>query len=205
MDKATLIQIDPVAVHAVDLDLLIASLNSELPKANINTTFRVCAFLSQVAEESGHFLRYRENLNYSAEALLKVWPTHFDKTNVDKYAHNPEKIANRAYANRMGNGDEASGDGWRYAGKGLIQLTGRDNYRHYAQATGVDALAHPELLTTPQVAVNSACWFWSVNDLNHWADVEDITSITKHVNGGVLGLSERKALYIQAKKYVHIN
>jgi putative chitinase len=156
-----------------------------------------------VAIESAHFCKVQENLNYSADALLRVWPTHFNKLNVDQYAHNPQKIANRAYANRMGNGDEASGDGWRYAGKGLIQLTGKDNYRHFGQSSGLDVLNHPELLLVALHAVESACWFWTVNDLNHYADLEDITSISKHINGGALGLTERKAMYAVAKSCLH--
>jgi len=172
------------------------ALNNVLPKYEINTDQRVAGFLAQCIHESNQFLTLQENLNYSAESLQRVWPSHFQTEDIaEQYARNPEKIANRAYANRMGNGDEASGDGWKFAGKGAIQLTGHDNYREFAIACGMNLDDVPDYLLTPQGAVESACFFWSKNKLNDVADTGDIDRISKIVNGGTIGMAERHSIY----------
>ena len=167
----------------------------------LDTIERQAAFLSQCAHESGNFNSIVENLNYSAEALVKVWPKHFPNITFAKpYHRKPEKIANRAYRNRMGNGNEASGDGYRYRGRGFIQVTGRSNYEACGEALGIDLVSNPELLEQPEYVVLSAGWFWSDNSLNALADKEDIVGLTKRINGGTHGLEDRKSKYATAKK-----
>jgi putative chitinase len=176
------------------------ALNQLLPKYDINTPRRIAMFMAQCGHESANFRFLEENLNYSAEALLTVWPTHFDSSNVDDYARQPEKIANRAYANRMGNGDEASGDGWLFHGRGLIQITGRDNYTKFAGSIGMsldDAVAYA---ATDNGAIESACWFWTIHNLNPMSDDNEVTNITKVINGGTLGLLDRIDRYNAAFK-----
>ena len=170
-----------------------------LPDYDINTPPRVAAFIAQCAHESGGFKFLKENLNYRAESLVKVWPRYFPSLEIAKqYAHNQEKIANRAYANRMGNGPEESGDGWKFCGRGLIQLTGRNNYQAFADSieTHIDDI--PAYLATFEGAVQSACWFWESNNLNQWADKGDIVTLTKKINGGTLGLEDRIRHYNHA-------
>jgi putative chitinase len=170
-----------------------------LPDYDINTPRRVAAFVAQCAHESGDFKFLQENLNYKAESLMRVWPKYFkDLATAVRYAHNPERIANRAYANRMGNGDEASGDGWKFCGRGLIQLTGKDNYQSFADSIETELEDIPHYLATFEGAVQSACWFWENNNLNKWADLGDILSLTKRINGGTLGLDERMKHYTHA-------
>jgi putative chitinase len=151
--------------------------------------------LSQLAHESAGFTATSENLYYRAEALSRVWPSRFPPGVAESYAMQPEKIANKAYCDRMGNGDEASGDGWKYRGKGLIQLTGKDNYQRFSDATGVDAVGNPELLAEPEMAALSAGWFWASNGLNALADAKDVVGMTKRINGGTHGLDDRQAKY----------
>lgn len=166
------------------------------PQYEINTPKRLAAFIAQCAHESGNFKFLRENLNYRAESLMKTWPRRFPTLEVaKKYEKNPEKIANMVYANRMGNGDEASGDGWRYIGRGLIQLTGKENYQRFADRIKMDIGQVPEYLGTFRGAVESACFFWDTNSLNRYADVGDIKAMTKRINGGYIGLEERMAHY----------
>jgi putative chitinase len=174
------------------------ALSETLPDYDINTVARVAAFLAQCAHESGNFTAIKENLNYKAESLCKVWPRYFNPSNANEYAHNPEKIANRAYANRMGNGDEASGDGFKFCGRGLIQLTGKDNYSRYAQATEQSLDDASEHLATFEGCVQSAAWFWEANNLNQFADSGDILTMTKRINGGTLGLEDRQKHYAHA-------
>ncbi|MCL2760773.1 MAG: peptidoglycan-binding protein [Desulfuromonadales bacterium] len=176
----------------------VKALNSILPKYDINTTLRIAAFLAQCGHESIGFTAVKENSNYSAEALTKTWPQHFPASIASQYARQPEKIANRAYANRMGNGSEASGDGWKYRGRGVIQLTGKDNYKAFANATGKTLEAVISYLETKEGAVESACWYWSTRNLNKYADNKDITGMTKIINGGTNGLADRQALYKKA-------
>jgi putative chitinase len=169
-----------------------------LPDYEINTVERVAAFLAQTAHESGGYRAIKENLNYKAESLCKVWPRYFNAGNAAQYAHQQEKIANRAYANRMGNGPEESGDGWKFAGKGLIQLTGKDNYTRYAQSLEISLDEASEHLTTFEGCVQSAAWFWEANNLNQFADSGDMLTLTKRINGGTLGLEDRIKHYKHA-------
>jgi len=169
-----------------------------LPDYDINTPRRIAAFVAQCAHESGGFRFLTENLNYRAESLVKTWPKYFNTSNAGSYARNPQRIANRAYANRMGNGDEASGDGWRFCGRGLIQLTGRSNYQAFADSIETDINDIPDYLATFEGAVQSACWFWETNNLNKWADLGDIVTLTKRINGGTLGLDDRMKHYTHA-------
>jgi putative chitinase len=170
-----------------------------LPDYDINTVPRVAAFLAQCAHESGGFKAIKENLNYKAASLCKVWPKYFPNMDVaNQYAHNQEAIANRAYANRMGNGDEHSGDGYKYCGRGLIQLTGKSNYEKFAESIDTPVEEIPEFLQTFEGAIQSGCWFWESNNLNDLADKGDILTMTKRINGGTLGLEERTHHYHQA-------
>ena len=182
------------------LDHWTEALNKILPDYDINTPQRVAAFLAQTAHESGGYTALHENLNYKAESLCKVWPRYFNAGNAGQYAHNPEMIANRAYANRMGNGDEASGDGWRYCGRGLLQLTGKSNYQAFADSVGIAVEEASSFLTTFEGSVQSACWFWESNNLNQYADSNDILTMTKRINGGTLGLDDRTNRYQNALK-----
>jgi len=169
------------------------------PDYEINTQERLAAFLAQCAHESGNFKFLTENLNYRWESLRKVFPKYFPTDELAKeYARQPEKIANRVYGNRMGNGPEESGDGWRYCGRGLIQLTGRENYFWFAQSIETPIEEVPEYLGTFEGAVQSACWFWETNKLNQWADKRDILTLTKRINGGTIGLEDRKKHYDHA-------
>jgi putative chitinase len=174
------------------------ALSKILPDYDINTVPRVAAFLAQTAHESGGYRALTENLNYRAETLSKVWPSKFPPDVAQQYAHNPEAIANIAYANRMGNGDEASGDGFRYCGRGLIQLTGKANYTAFAQSIDTPVEEIPEFLGTFEGAIQSACWFWENNNLNAVADAGDLVHMTKIINGGTLGLDDRTARFQHA-------
>lgn len=175
------------------------ALNMILPDYGIDTPERVAAFIAQCAHESGGFKFLRENLNYRWQSLRKTFPKYFPTDELAKqYEKQPERIANRVYANRMGNGDEASGDGWRYCGRGLIQLTGRDNYTWFAASIETPVEEIPAYLSTFEGAVQSACWFWETNNLNQWADKKDIVMLTKRINGGTIGLADRQKHYEHA-------
>ena len=175
------------------------AISSILPEYEINTPQRVAAFLAQCAHESGGFVFLKENLNYKAASLRKVFPKYFpDDATAAAYANKPERIANRVYANRMGNGPEDSGDGWRYCGRGLIQLTGKDNYTFFAASIDVPVEEASEYLQTFEGAVQSACFFWDQNNLNKWADSGDILTLTKRINGGTIGLEDRIKHYEHA-------
>ena len=175
------------------------ALNETLPDYDINTVPRVAAFLAQCAHESGNFTAIKENLNYKAETLCKVWPRLFPNMDIaNQYAHQQEKIANRAYGGRMGNGPEESGDGYKFCGRGLIQLTGKDNYTRYAASTEQTLDEASEHLTTFEGCVQSAAWFWEANNLNQYADNGDILTMTKRINGGTLGLADRQQHYTHA-------
>jgi putative chitinase len=170
-----------------------------LPDYEINTPRRIAAFIAQCAHESGGFRAIKENLNYKAESLMRVWPRYFpDMATANRYAHNQEMIANRAYGGRMGNGPEESGDGAKFCGRGLIQLTGRSNYQAFADSLEMSIDDVPEYLATFEGAVQSACWFWENNNLNQWADAGDILTLTKKINGGTLGLADRQKHYDHA-------
>jgi putative chitinase len=168
------------------------ALSEILPEYGINTPERVAAFIAQCAHESGGFKFLKENLNYKAESLLKVFPKYFKTLDEARaYEKRPEKIANKIYGNRMGNGDESSGDGFRYCGRGLIQLTGKENYSWFAASLEIPVEEASEYLETFEGAVQSACWFWEENKLNQWADKKDILTLTKRINGGTIGLDDR--------------
>ena len=181
------------------LDHWYNALSQCLPDYDINTPQRIASFLAQCAHESGGFRAIKENLNYKAESLVKVFPKYFKSlAEANKYAKQPEKIANKIYGGRMGNGDEASGDGYRYCGRGLIQLTGKSNYQNFADSLEMAVEDVPEYLATFEGAVQSACWFWEANNLNQWADKGDILTMTKRINGGTIGLDDRIKHYNHA-------
>jgi putative chitinase len=171
-----------------------------LPKYEINTVNRVAGFIAQCSHESVNFTVIKENLNYSANGLNTVFSKYFIKAGRDAnaYARNPEKIANLVYADRLGNGDTASGDGWRYKGRGVIQLTGKDNYTNFGKSVHLTTTETIDYLETKRGALDSACWFWKTNNLNATADSQDIVAMTKKINGGTNGLEERKKLYSEA-------
>jgi len=174
-------------------------LNEVFAKYDINTPQRQAAFIGQCAHESGNFKTLEENLNYKPEALMRVWPSRFpDLPTAMKYAHDPIKIANKVYANRMGNGAEESGEGSKYHGRGLIQLTGKENYERCGEAIGVDLINQPGLLAQPDLAAMSAGWFWNKKGLNALADAGDIDTMTKRINGGLIGIEDRKAKIAKA-------
>jgi putative chitinase len=178
------------------------ALEQLFPDYDINTPRRMAAFVAQCAHESGGFMVLKENLNYKAASLRKIFPKYFPNDQIaQEYASKPNKqeaIANRIYANRMGNGDEASGDGFRYCGRGLIQLTGKSNYQSFADSLEMRVEDVPEYLATFEGAAQSACWFWESNNLNQWADKGDILTLTKRINGGVIGLEDRIKHYEHA-------
>lgn len=178
------------------------ALSQLLPEYEINTPQRIAAFIAQCAHESAEFTALKENLNYRWESLRKVFPKYFpDDEIAQQYASMPNKqeaIANRIYASRMGNGPEESGDGYRYCGRGLIQLTGKENYTWFAASLNMTVEDAVEYLQTFEGAVQSACWFWETNNLNQWADKGDILTLTKRINGGTIGLEDRIKHYEHA-------
>jgi len=181
------------------VDQWFEAISEILPEYEITTPQRVAAFLAQCAHESGGFVFLKENLNYKAASLRRVFPKYFpDDAIAAAYAGKGEMIANRVYANRMGNGDEASGDGFRYCGRGLIQLTGKNNYTFFAGSLDIPVEEASEYLQTFEGAVQSACFFWEQNKLNQWADAGDILTLTKRINGGTIGLEDRIKHYEHA-------
>ena len=192
-------QLSSVIGNNPDLDGWYDALSSILPTYEIDSPQRVAAFIAQCTHESGGFKRLKENLNYKAESLRRVFPKYFTSDALaQEYAHKQEQIANRVYGGRMGNGDESSGDGFRYCGRGLIQLTGRNNYTKFAESIGMAVEEVPALLETFEGAVKSACWFWRTNNLNQYADAGDILTMTKRINGGTIGLEDRIKHYNHA-------
>ena len=192
-------QLSSVIGNNSDLDGWYDALSSILPTYEIDSPQRVAAFIAQCTHESGGFKRLKENLNYKAESLRRVFPKYFPTDELaQQYAHKQEQIANRVYGGRMGNGDESSGDGFRYCGRGLIQLTGRNNYTKFAESIGMAVEEVPSLLETFEGAVKSACWFWKTNNLNQYADAGDILTMTKRINGGTIGLEDRIKHYNHA-------
>lgn len=164
---------------------------------------RLAGFLAQTAHESGGFNFIKENLNYSAKGLRSIFGKYFTTDELAKqYERQPAKIANRVYANRMGNGDEASGDGFRFCGRGLIQLTGRNNYTKLAEDLGISIDETVAYLETPNGAVSSAGWFWDNNNLNQYCDKGDFVTLTKRINGGTIGLADRQHHYDEAMHYL---
>jgi putative chitinase len=167
-------------------------LQETFEKYQINTPKRQACFIGQCMHESGGFKHLKENLNYSARALMNTWPSRFpDADTAEKFERQPEKIANKVYSGRMGNTED--GDGAKYIGRGLIQLTGKDNYKAFGDAIGEDLVANPQLVEQPRYAALSAGWFWNRKQLNLLADVMDIETLTKRINGGSIGINDRKA------------
>lgn len=169
-------------------------LNATFARFEINDPVRQAAFIGQCAHECGNFRVLEENLNYRAATLMKLWPRRFPTLEIaNQYAGNPKKIANMVYANRMGNRDESSGDGYRFRGRGCIQTTGHANYYHAGQALGVDFVMSPALVATPMYAAMTAGFFWSTHKLNGMADARNYMGMTKAINGGTIGLDDRVA------------
>ena len=168
------------------------ALNETFERFDISTPIRQACFIGQAGHECGNFRILEENLNYRAETLMKVWPKRFPTLEFAKqYERNPKKIANMVYANRMGNRDEASGDGYRFRGRGAFQTTGHSGYYHAGQALGVDFVMEPDLVATPQYAALTAGFFWNTHKLNQFADARDYKGMTKKINGGFIGLEDR--------------
>lgn len=177
----------------IDLALM-DPLNATFVKFGINTPRQQAAFLGQCGHECGNFKVFEENLNYRAETLCKLWPKRFPTLEFAKqYERNPRKIANSVYSNRMGNRDEASGDGYRFRGRGAIQLTGYSSYFHAGQALGVDFVSNPDLVATPLYALLTAGWFWATHGCNELAEAANWVGLTKKINGGTIGLDDRVA------------
>ena len=179
---------------------LAEALTESFEKYEVNTVNRAAGFLAQCGHESAGFTVLQENLNYGAEGLNKIFKKYFPTLeSAQAYARKPEKIANKVYGGRMGNGDEASGDGYKFRGRGAIQLTGRDNYTQFAKAVGLTVDEAVADLETLDGAIESACWFWKKNGLNAICDKDDIVLMTKRINGGTIGLDDRKKHYEHAK------
>ena len=206
MSLITIDQLDTAVPDArlEDLQKYLDFLNAGLERFQINTPGRIAAFLAQIAHESGDFMHVEENLNYSAMGLRKTWPGRFPSDDfAQRYHRNPERIANYVYGGRNGNGPEASGDGWRFRGRGLIQITGRDNYASYSRAIDDSTiLTDPGQLAQPRHAATSACWFWSAKGLNPFADQgteAGFNEITHRINGGWNGKADRLDNWAEAK------
>lgn len=180
-------------------------LNQAMDKFDINTPLRIAAFLAQLAHESNELKYSEENLNYSAERLMAIFPKHFKTLDdANKYARQPEKIANKVYANKGGNGDEASGDGWKYRGRCPIQCTLKDNYRLAGKAIGVDLVTNPDLAAGPVYGTMIAAEYWHRNKINIPADAGDIAAVTKKINIALLGLEDRTRYYKLAKSVLGV-
>ena len=201
-----------VAAGVKDPAKWIDAIVSVCQEFEINTPQRIAAFIAQTSHESGGYTMLSENLNYRAATLAACWPNRFAVLGPDKkpkkengklvptavansIAGKPELIANMVYSSRMGNGPAESGEGWKFRGRGLKQLTGKDNYNRCGHALGLDLLSNPDLLLEPLPAARSAGWFWSANKLSEFADKGDLEGMTKRINGGLIGIAERKAKY----------
>jgi putative chitinase len=192
-EQLTQLGIDPQKWYTPLIDMF--------ARYNINTTQRQASFIGQCQHESNNFRTLEENLHYSADGLMRTWPSRFPTIDVaEKYANNPEKIANKVYAGRLGNGDEESGEGAFYFGRGLIQLTGKENYDRCGKAIGFDFVNKPQLLVEPYYASLSAGWFWNKLGLNDLADAQEYGQMTKRINGGTLGLDDRIVKITKAKE-----
>jgi putative chitinase len=189
-------QLSQLGISSVWVD----PLNETFQRFGLDTTEEQACFLGQFSYESNHFKDLSENLNYRAETLMKLWPRRFPSIELaNSYAHQPEKIANFIYANRMGNRDEASGDGWRFRGSGLCQLTGHDNFYHAGKALGVDLVANPDLARTPKYAAATAGWYWQTHNCDKYANAKDYNGLTKVINGGLFGADQRIVVMKQAE------
>jgi putative chitinase len=190
-------ELDVLNIVAPQANLAVAlALIEEMPRYGITGRSREAAFIANVCEETRGLTVFEENLNYSPERLMKVWPRRFpDMQAALAYARRPEALANKVYANRMGNGDEQSGDGWLYHGRGPAQLTGRDNYLACAHGLGEPVDQQPELILVPRVGAQSACWFWRWKGLSALADADDFESLVRKWNGGLMGMEGRESYY----------
>lgn len=179
------------------LNEFVASFNMWAVHFEINSPERVAMYLAETFHESGNLRYTEENMNYSADGLMKTWPKRFTREKAQEYARKPEKIANYVYANRMGNGDEASGDGWRFRGRAFIGITGRENYQKYANSDWCvgNLMANPDLLSKNPGNQKASMWFWLTHNLNKYADVCDIEKCSRIINGGTIGIANRKFLY----------
>lgn len=204
LTKQKFLQIVPNAkTSTLNLDRLVTVLNQVYDHFDDsgNPKYRLAGFIAQCGHESGHFRVLSENLNYSAEGLNKTFRKYFPTIeSAIPYQRQPSKIANKVYANRMGNGPESSGDGWKYRGRGLIQLTGKNNYIRCGKDIGVDLINNPDYAMTESGAIETATWFWSVNNINRYCDNDDIVGMTKAINNGTHGLVDRTAIYERAKQ-----
>jgi putative chitinase len=200
------LQVIMPAAKEENIELYLTALNEKLPEFNILSNLQVAHFIAQIAHESGSFIYKTENLNYSAKALRGVFGKYFHSDEIaSEYARKPESIANIVYANRMGNGGTDTGDGWRYRGRGLIQLTGRNNYFRCGSDIGIDLENEPELLAEDaNAAVAAACWYWQSNKINAPADQDDVKQVTRKINGGYHGLDDRNAFLNRAKKVLDV-
>lgn len=180
-------------------------LEDTFAKYDMNTPTRQACFIGQCAHESNNFKTLEENLNYSAEGLMRTWSSRFPTLEVaQQYARNPEKIANKVYGGRAQLGNIEEGDGWKFHGRGIIQLTGRSNYTVCGQALGRPFADTPELVLEPENACLSAGWFWSKKSLNSLADIGDIETMTRRINGGLIGLQDRKAKIAKAESILSV-
>jgi len=199
MIEAGLLQSLCPGTRVIVLSQYVSPLNDVMDYYEIQSPLRAAGFLAQVIHESGGFMLIKENLNYGTDGLLNFFKKYFTtREHAEQYARKPEMIANYVYANRMGNGDESSGDGYRFRGRGLIQITGRTNYTALAQALDMNIDDCVSYMETPEGACSSAGWFWDTNQLNKYCDTRDFITLTKRINGGTNGLDVRTQLYYQA-------
>lgn len=199
----TLNQIKKLCPKNKQPQLLVDTLNKFLPLYGITSKEQIACFLAQCSHESAQFTILKENLNYSADGLCKVWPKRFTSASMAApYNRNPEKIANLVYCNRLGNGTESSGDGWKYRGRGAIQLTGKDNYSRFAKSINKSLDKTIAFCETLEGCISSACWFWSVNNLNQYCDSGDFITLTKRINGGTIGIKDRQHYYVEVLKVI---
>lgn len=196
----TVTQLSQVMPGIKNADDWFVALGNLLPSFGITNTKRVAMFLAMTGHESGNFSVLEEDLNYTSLGLSQTWPSEFKTNNPDDYAHQPEKIANLVYSNRMGNGDVASGDGWKFRGRGILQLTGKENYSLCSTALYGDSrlVDTPEILVTKDGAIASACWFWNVHKLNPLSDDGNIKEVRLIANGGYIGLADCETRYAKA-------
>lgn len=195
------IQLSKIIPNNINTKAWAQALTMILPEYGIDTPLRVAAFVAQCAHESSEFRILKENLNYRWESLRRVFPKYFPTDALAiEYQHKPDRIANKVYGNRMGNGPEGSGDGYAFSGRGLIQLTGKTNYQLFADSIEIPIKDVPAYLLTYEGAVSSAAFFWETNNLNQLADAKDIVALTKKINGGTIGLESRTAYYTTALK-----
>ena len=196
MQSLTLEQIKYLCPKNKTPEVLLEVLNRILPKYEINTKERICCFLSQTIHESNQFTTLKENLNYSAAGLCATWKKRFPTmASAKPYTRSPEKIANKVYCDRLGNGNEASGDGWKYRGRGVIQLTGKANYEKLSKGIGKPLSECIDYCSTLEGGIESACWFWKTNNLNNYVKKNDFEGLTEAINGGLNGYAERQELH----------